>query len=394
MTPTLVHYGELTLIRAPYAVQPEPSRGRLYPVSDDFTRTPTARDRDRIIHSGSFRKLKGKTQVFLPGQGDYFRTRLTHSIEVAQIARTMARVLKLDEDLAESCGLAHDIGHTCFGHTGEYALQECMKNAGSFDHNEQALRALMIIERPYSDHAGLNLCWETVEGLLKHNGPLPATKRGPSIKHFDALMHLQLDSYASLEAQLAAVADDIAYNAHDVDDAHRAGVLSYEQIRSLPFYDEVLAELEPRLWHETERARIAHAMRKVISMWMDDVMTFTRANIAKVAPQTADDVRRAGFAMADFSEPTWAKLRQLKKRMLDEVYRHPSTDALRRRATELVTDLYTAFINDPALIPPDYRHREEFVPRAAADYIAGMTDRFAIATHAQLTGKPPMVYGV
>lgn len=394
MRARLVEYGEITLVRALYAVQPEPSRGRLYPASDDPQRTPTARDRDRVIHSGSFRKLKGKTQVFLNGQGDYYRTRLTHSIEVAQIARSMARVLQLDEDLAESCGLAHDIGHTCFGHTGEHALQECMQDAGGFDHNEQALRALMLIERPYSENPGLNLCWETLEGLLKHNGPLPQTKRGPTIRHFDALMHLQLDSYASLEAQLAAVADDIAYNAHDVDDAHRAGTLSYEQIRTLPFYDAILEDAEPLMWHETERARVAYAVRKVINLWMQDVLACTRANIAKVQPQSADDVRAAGFAMADFKDSTWAKLRKLKKRMLDDVYRHPSTDSLRQQAAQVVTDLYTSLINNPDLLPPEYRHREEFVPRAAADYIAGMTDRFAITTHAALTGKSPMIYGV
>jgi dGTPase len=386
----LVKFGNLELIRAPYAVQPRLNSGRLVPIEEGGERTPTQRDRDRVIHSGSFRKLKGKTQVFIDGQGDYFRTRLTHSIEVAQIARTLARSLQLDEDLAECCALAHDIGHTPFGHTGEDALEECMKPIGGFDHNEQALRALMVIERPYTEHAGLNLCWDTVEGLLKHNGPLKQSERGPTIREFDSKMHLRLDGYASLEAQMAAVSDDIAYNAHDVDDAHRAGLLDYEQIRALPFYKDILKDIESTMWHESERVRVTYATRQAIGLWIADVLANTRANIERVQPADAAAVRDAGFAMGDFAGTTWDDLKKLKRALMNNVYKHERIAGVRVAAAQIVTELFAAFVADSELLPPQYRHREEHLYRNIGDYIAGMTDLYAINKHLELTGRDLM----
>jgi dGTPase len=384
----LISYGNLQLVRAPYAVQPTTDSRRLYPINEGPDRTPTQRDRDRVIHSGCFRKLKGKTQVFIDGQGDYFRTRLTHSLEVAQVARSMARVLQLDEDLAECCALAHDIGHTPFGHTGEDALDECLQPIGGFDHNEQALRALMVIERPYTEHAGLNLCWDTVEGVLKHNGPLKAGERGPTIRKFDDMMQLRLDGHASLEAQLAAVADDIAYNAHDVDDAHRAGLLPYDRIRTLPFYDDALAAIETTMWHEDERTRVSYAVRHVIGEWVADVLANTRENIQRLQPVTADDIRNAGLTVGFFAGGTWDKMKKLKRIMLNEVYLSPSIVEMRKVAVQVVQETFAALLANPDHLPPEYRHTEEPLLRGIGDYIAGMTDRYAFTTHARLTGKP------
>ncbi|MGE3769949.1 MAG: deoxyguanosinetriphosphate triphosphohydrolase [Bdellovibrionales bacterium] len=389
---TTVKYGNLELVRAPYAVQPRKDVQRLQPIDEGDNRTPTQRDRDRVIHSGSFRKLKGKTQVFIDGQGDYFRTRLTHSMEVAQISRSMARILKLDEDLAECCALAHDIGHPPFGHTGEDALDECMKAVGGFDHNEQALRALMVIERPYNDQPGLNLCWDTLEGILKHNGPIAANERGPTIRDFDKKMDLRLDGHASLEAQLAAISDDIAYNAHDVDDAFRAGLLTFEQIRSMPFYKDVLDGGEAKLWSEDERGRVSYAVRHVIGLWVADAVANTKANLAKIKPSSADDIRNAGFTVGDFAPATWDEIKKLKKFMLDNVYRHPRLKEMRVGATRTVTELFAALMKDTDQLSPEYRMRDEGIERAIGDYIGGMTDHYVIATHKRLTGTTVLNY--
>ncbi len=380
---------------APFACDAAQSRGRLYAERPSPTRSAFQRDRDRIIHSTAFRRLAHKTQVFVPLDGDHFRTRLTHTIEVGQIARALARALALDEDLAEAVALAHDLGHTPFGHAGEGALETCMAPFGGFDHNAQALRVVTLLERRYARYDGLDLCWETLEGLVKHNGPLAgphARKPLPRyIAEFNAVFDLELASFASAEAQAAAQADDIAYNAHDIDDGLRAGLFSLEDLACVPFIGGLLEEIRA-LHPGLERPRVIHELtRRVITRFVEDVIEESRRRIARVAPQTPAEVRAAGEALVAFSPPMAEAERAIKKFLFPNMYRHPKVMGVWEQARAAISRLFPAFYETPALMPPEWAaqaeaRRGEERARIVADYIAGMTDRYALGECRRLFG--------
>jgi dGTPase len=367
---------------AAYAASPAASRGRFYPETESATRSCYSRDRDRIIHSTAFRRLKHKTQVFVQHEGDYYRTRLTHSLEVAQLARSLARTLEADEDLAETVALAHDLGHTPFGHAGEEALDAVTRDIGGFDHNAHALRLVTKLEHRYADFDGLNLTWETLEGLVKHNGPLTGAQPGP-IASFNKRWSLELESWPGLEAQLAALADDIAYVSHDIDDGLRAGIFTVQDLTTAPLAgDHVKGVLERH--GELELSRfIGELIRTLMSELMEDVLATTRANLAAGGFAGAAALRGAGRAMAGFSPALLPRLKALKAFQMQNMYRHPRIAGTMTRAQAVVTDLYEAFVADPALLPPDWTlAASEAVPGTVArDYIAGMTDRFALAEY-------------
>jgi dGTPase len=368
---------------APYAARPQTSRGRLYPEPESATRSCYSRDRDRIIHSTAFRRLKHKTQVFVQHEGDYYRTRLTHSLEVAQLARSLARTLQADEDLAETVALAHDLGHTPFGHAGEEALDAVTREIGGFDHNAHALRLVTKLEHRYADFDGLNLTWETLEGIVKHNGPLLNEPPGP-ITSFDRRWPLELQSWPGIEAQLAALADDIAYVSHDIDDGLRAGLFTVHDLLAWPLVGtHVKGVLERH--GELELSRfIGEMIRTLMSELMEDVLATTRANLQGLG--SAEAVRGAGRALAAFSPGLMARLKQLKTFQMDKMYRHPLVMASMTRAQGVVTNLYGAFVADPALLPPDWADaaRAAVPGTVARDYIAGMTDRFALAEYSRV----------
>ncbi|HEY4164651.1 MAG TPA: deoxyguanosinetriphosphate triphosphohydrolase [Dongiaceae bacterium] len=386
--------------RAPYASDPNASRGRLIAEPESATRSVFQRDRDRIIHSTAFRRLKHKTQVFVLHEGDHYRTRLTHSLEVAQIARSIARALGLDEDLAEALALAHDLGHPPFGHAGEESLDHCMQPFGGFDHNEQTFRVLTMLERRYAEFDGLNLSWETLEGIVKHNGPLtgPAAsakaKAKPvprTIADFSARWDLELGGFASAEAQVAAVADDIAYNNHDIDDGLRAGLFALDDLTDVPLAGPVVAEvrsLHPDL--ETGRA-IHETVRRMIGEMVTDVIVETKRRIAASKITTSRQVRALGQPVALFSEAMRANDLGLKRFLFQRMYRHPVVTEMTDRAKAVVADLFERHLADPTLLPEDWQAEigtagEAKTARVIADYIAGMTDNFAFATHRRLTG--------
>ena len=369
--------------RARYATRPEESRGRFYPEPESATRTCYSRDRDRIIHSSAFRRLKHKTQVFVQHEGDYYRTRLTHSLEVAQLARSLARTLSADEDLAETVALAHDLGHTPFGHAGEEALDAVTKDIGGFDHNAHALRLVTKLEHRYADFDGLNLTWETLEGLVKHNGPLIGSQPGP-IAGFDKRWPLELSSWPGLEAQLAALADDIAYVSHDIDDGLRAGIFTIKDLTTAPLAGgHVQGVLERH--GELELSRfIGELIRTLMSELMEDVLDQTRDNLAGLSSTAA--VRAAGRATAAFSPGLLGRLKALKTFQMDNMYRHPRVMVSMTRAQKVVTDLFKAFVADPDLLPADWATsaRAAVPGTVARDYIAGMTDRYALAEYARV----------
>ena len=373
---------------APYAVQATASRGRLHPEPESPTRSPFQRDRDRIIHSTAFRRLQYKTQVFVNHEGDFFRTRLTHSIEVAQIARSAARALRLDEDLTETLALAHDLGHPPFGHAGEEALNAAMKPFGGFDHNAQSLRVVTLLESRYAAFDGLNLTWETLEGLVKHNGPLP--RPPPYIADYNARHNLELATQASAEAQLAALADDIAYHSHDLDDGIRAGLFGPEDVAHLPVVGPALSaasraslDVPPRrLRHET--------IRRVIDALVSDMIEETGRRIAKLDPTSPQAVRRAKGRLVGFS-PAMAEANDAIKGFLHaRMYRHWRVNRMTTKAQRLTESLFRLLHADPSLLPDDWRARagEGGMARAAGvvcDYVAGMTDRFAMDEYRRLT---------
>ena len=368
---------------ASYAASPAASRGRFYPETESATRSCYSRDRDRIIHATAFRRLKHKTQVFVQHEGDYYRTRLTHSLEVAQLARSLARTLEADEDLAETVALAHDLGHTPFGHAGEEALDAATRDIGGFDHNAHALRLVTKLEHRYADFDGLNLTWETLEGLVKHNGPLTGTLPGP-IASFDKRWSLELGSWPGLEAQLAALADDIAYVSHDIDDGLRAGIFTIADIEAAPLAGEHARGVLARHGALELSRFIGELMRTLMSELMEDVLATSRANLKTVSG--AASVRGAGRAMAAFSPDLAARLKALKQFQMQNMYRHPRIAGSMARAQGVVTDLYQAFVADPALLPPDWAlaARQAVPGTVARDYIAGMTDRFALAEYARV----------
>jgi dGTPase len=378
--------------RAPYASHPEKSRGRLHPEPEHEMRSPFQRDRDRIIHSTAFRRLKHKTQVFVYHEGDHFRTRLTHSLEVAQIARTIARALGLDEDLAEAVGLAHDLGHTPFGHAGEEALNLEMQPYGGFSHNEQTLRILTRLEHGYAEFDGLNLTWETLEGTAKHNGPLmgPGIERPvpPSIAEYDRRYPLELDTFAGPEAQIAALADDIAYNNHDIDDGLRAGLFAVADLAEVPLVGPVFAEVGAR-YPGLDEARLIHeAIRRLIDRMVKDLVAETGRRLARSGVRTVEEVRQSGEPMAAFSEEMRNHDQALKRFLSERMYRHYRVNRMSSKARRVVRELFQLFLAEPECLPGEWRaltrDRAPETARIVADYLAGMTDRFALDEHRRL----------
>jgi len=373
---------------AAFATKPADSRGRLYQETESSTRTCYQRDRDRILHSTAFRRLKHKTQVFVQHEGDYYRTRMTHSLEVAQIARTIVRVLALDEDLAEAVSLAHDLGHTPFGHAGEEALAAASAAIGGFDHNAHALRLVTKLERRYADFDGLNLTWETLEGLVKHNGPIEPPMPAP-IASFDARWSLDLSSQPGLEAQIAALSDDIAYLSHDIDDGLRAGLFGTADLADAPLAGPQVRAIQKR-YGELEASRfIGELVRKLIGTLVDDLLAETRRRLAIVKPSSAADVRAAGRATAAFSRDMEREVAALKQFLFVRMYRHPRVMTSMNKAKQVVDDLFKALSGDPALLPADWaascRAASDAVTAGIVrDYIAGMTDSFALQEHQRI----------
>jgi dGTPase len=374
---------------APYASHPERSRGRLHAEPESPTRTPFERDRDRVIHSTAFRRLQYKTQVFVSHEGDHYRTRLTHSIEVAQIARSMARALALNEDLAEALALAHDLGHTPFGHAGEEALDVAMRAHGGFSHNDQTFRVLTRLERRYADFDGLNLTWETLEGTVKHNGPLARDHLPTTIAEYVARHDLELATWPSAEAQVAALADDIAYNNHDIDDGLRAGLFSVKDLTDLPLVGPVFAEVAAR-HPDIEEPRLIHeAIRRLIDRMVNDLVAETRTRIAAARVTSADDIRALGRPVASFSDAMRANDRALRAFLMERMYRHYRVRRMQAKANRVVSELYAFFCADPLCLPTEWRAQartpnDAATARTVADYIAGMTDRFALDEHWRL----------
>ncbi|MDR6632531.1 dGTPase [Phyllobacterium sp. 1468] len=387
--------------RAPYACDPEKSRGRLVPESESPTRTVFQRDRDRIIHSTAFRRLKHKTQVFIAHEGDHYRTRLTHTIEVAQIARALARSMRLDEDLAEAIALVHDFGHTPFGHTGEDALNEKMHDFGGFDHNAQSLRIVTNLEKRYAEFDGLNLTWETLEGLVKHNGPL-TDAHGAGLKHpvptaiiaYNAQHDLELARFASLEAQCAAIADDIAYNAHDIDDGLRSGLLTLDALEAVPIIGDILRAVRQK-YPTLDDVRTSHEIvRRQITIMVEDVISAAQANLETVRPQTVDDIHAAGRMIVGFSAPLREQEKTLKAFLYKNLYFHDSVVRVRKSADRIVRELFDAYLADAQCMPEGWRESEKQGDLAArarlvADFLAGMTDTYAVREHRRLFDHTP-----
>ncbi|HEX3860679.1 MAG TPA: deoxyguanosinetriphosphate triphosphohydrolase [Stellaceae bacterium] len=378
--------------RAPYASHPEQSRGRLHKEPESDMRSPFQRDRDRIIHSTAFRRLKHKTQVFVYHEGDHYRTRLTHSLEVAQIARTVARTLGLDEDLAEAVGLAHDLGHTPFGHAGEEALNVEMEPFGGFSHNDQTLRILTRLERRYAEFDGLNLSWEALEGTAKHNGPLlgpgAAHPVPPWIAEYDRQHPLALDTHPGPEAQVAALADDIAYNNHDIDDGLRAGLFTVADLADVPLVGPMFDEVARRYPGLDESRLIHESIRRVIDRMVRDLVAETGRRLAESGVASVDEVRRLGRPMAAFSDEMRQHDRALKGFLFERMYRHYRVNRMSSKARRVVRDLFQLFLGEPECLPGEWRPSPRGTPletaRIVADYLAGMTDRFALDEHRRL----------
>ena len=376
--------------RAPYACDPARTRGREFPIEGMLARGPRSayqRDRDRIVHSIAFRRLRHKTQVFVAPDGDHYRVRLTHSLEVAQIGRVIARALGLDEDLTEALCLAHDIGHPPFGHAGEEALDSALQRHGGFDHNAHCLRVLMRLESPYCEHEGLNLSWELLEGLAKHNGPVGMVPW--ALAELDSEFPLDLTRWSSLEAQVAALADDIAYDNHDIDDGLRAGFLDLDELLSLDFVAEHWRAIERKFPDAPQDRRLRELVRSQIGWMVNDVIGETAMRARDMA--SVEDVRAAGRATAAFSSALEAQERALKTFMYARLYHHPQQIQTADRARAVTAELYAAYAQDPGLMEEGWLARlpaeEPQRSRHIADYIAGMTDRFAIAAHARIYGR-------
>ncbi|HEY5210608.1 MAG TPA: deoxyguanosinetriphosphate triphosphohydrolase [Stellaceae bacterium] len=378
---------------AAYACRSARSRGRLHPEAESPTRSPYQRDRDRVIHSTAFRRLQYKTQVFVYHEGDHYRTRLTHSLEVAQIARSIARALRLNDDLAEALALAHDLGHTPFGHAGGDALDEAMRPYGGFEHNDQTLRVLTRLERHYAEFDGLNLTWETLEGVVKHNGPLIGGPGAPplpaTIAEYVMRHDLALDAWPSAEAQVAALSDDIAYNNHDIDDGLRAGLFAVADLADVPLAGPVFRAVaahypgieEPRLVHE--------AIRRMIDLMVSDLIAETTRRIAAAGVADLEDIRALGAPTVAFSETMRANDKALKSFLFDHMYRHFRVNRMASKARRVVAELFALLHNEPDCLPSEWRHQAETKSpaqraRIVADYIAGMTDRYALDEHRRL----------
>ena len=361
---------------APYAVSSANSRGRKIAETSPAGRTEFQRDRDRIIHSGAFRRLEYKTQVFVNHEGDLFRTRLTHSMEVAQIARSITRRLHLNEDLAEAISLAHDLGHTPFGHAGQDALNACMKDYGGFEHNLQSLRVVDVLEQHYAEFDGLNLCFETREGILKHCSPAAAAQLGDVGERFLQSQH------PSLEAQIANLADAIAYNNHDVDDGLRSGLITLEQLADVPLVQQHILQVR-QLYPDLPARRVVHeTVRRMINTLVSDLIQQSRANIAAQSLTCLDDVRAAPPLIA-FSADIFAQHQELKRFLRTNMYHHYQVERMSHKARRIISDLFNVFMENPALLPPQFQPKADHA-RAVADYIAGMTDRYAMREHGRI----------
>ncbi|KIC48600.1 deoxyguanosinetriphosphate triphosphohydrolase [Tateyamaria sp. ANG-S1] len=375
---------------APYASDPARARGRRWPEEEMSFRSPFQRDRDRIIHASAFRRLKHKTQVFVEHEGDYYRTRLTHSIEVAQVARTIAGALGLNDCLTEAVALAHDLGHPPFGHTGEDALQSLMAPYGGFDHNAQAIKIVTRLECHYADFDGLNLTWEALEGIAKHNGPVVGDLPY-ALAEYDAEHDLELSTHASAEAQVAALSDDIAYNNHDLHDGLRAGLFSEDDICDLPMIGLAFAEVDS-LYPALDAMRRRHeGLRRVFAAMVTDVVNTSRSLLADSGAQSVEDIRHLGRPVIRFSDALWSDLKQIRAFLFTNMYRAPSVMVERERVTCIVNDLFPLFISQPDLLPTEWRRNVDIgdeiaLARSVSDYISGMTDRFALQEHIRLTG--------
>jgi dGTPase len=386
--------------RARYSADFRASRGRRYDEPPSPTRTPFQRDGDRITHSTAFRRLRDKTQVFLAGADDHFRTRLTHTLEVARIARTLARTLGLDEDLAEAVALAHDLGHTPFGHAGERALNAAMAPYGGFDHNAQSFRIVTLLERRYPRFDGLNLSWEVLEGIAKHNGPLTARDGTPLPRHaahlalYDRTIDLMLWTQPSLEAQIATVADDIAYAAHDIDDGARAGLLVLDELGGLDLVGDIMRGIA-REYPGLERPRFAHELsRRLLTALIEDVLAETQRRVGEAGPRSSDEVRSAGRPLGGFSQGVYAANRAIKAYLSHAVYRHPSVLGVMQRGEEILTRLFARYLADPTALPPEWRtglDRADDADRArrVADFLAGQTDGYAQHEYIRLFDEKP-----
>jgi dGTPase len=379
-------------MRAPFASDPARARGRRVREEESTFRSCFQRDRDRIIHASAFRRLKHKTQVFIEHEGDYYRTRLTHSIEVAQVARTISGALGLNAELTEAVALAHDLGHTPFGHTGEDALSALMAPYGGFDHNAQAIRIVTHLERHYADFDGLNLTWETLEGIAKHNGPVTGDIPW-ALEAYNRHHDLELHTYASAEAQVAAIADDVAYNHHDLHDGLRAELFSTDELAELPILRDNFAAVDA-LYPDLNYYRRRHeALRRFFGVLVEDVINFARTRLAEIDPQSVTDVRMAGQTVIRFSDPVFQDLKVIRAFLFDRMYRAPSVVKMRAEVTQVVEELFPYFMAHTDHLPKQWRkdveevESETALARIVSDYISGMTDRFALQEHARLIGR-------
>jgi dGTPase len=391
--------------RSVYACDPDRSRGRLFDEPPSRTRSPFRRDCDRVIHSTAFRRLKHKTQVFVFHEGDHYRTRLSHSLEVAQIARALARQLGLDEDLTETLALAHDLGHPPFGHAGERALDACLRAHGGFDHNAQTLRVVTALEHRYPDFDGLNLTWEALEGIVKHNGPLTDRSGAavgryrdhgipPGISDYVGAYDLELWSFASLEAQVAAIADDIAYDAHDIDDGLRAGLFTVDDLRIMPLTAEMIAGISKHYPDLDDGRRGAELVRELISYLIGSVVSEARGRLAAAKPTSVDDVRNHGEVLIGFSADVAQAEAEIKAFLKLHMYRHPRVMRVMGEAEQILFDLFARYQKVPGdlpaeWLPPDSRDNEAECARRIGNFIAGMTDRFALTEHQRLFDSTP-----
>ena len=391
--------------RAPFAADPLASRGRRFAEPESRSRNDFRRDCDRIIHSAAFRRLAHKTQVFVYHEGDHYRTRLTHTLEVVQIARSLARALGLDEDLAECLALAHDLGHSPFGHAGERALDACVADYGGFDHNAQALRLVTDLERRYAHFDGLNLTWETLEGLVKHNGPLLTRDGKPTARYaahgvpgpilsYDRVQPLELSSFASAEAQVAAIADDIAYDAHDIDDGLRAELFTLEDIAAVPLIGDIVAEINAQSPGLEPQRRVHELVRRVITRMIEEVTAESLRRLAALMPQSAADVRAAPDAVIAFSPVMAAADKAIKGFLYPRMYRHQWVMRVMAEAEQVVRELFAHYRANPADLPSEWREGLNVADdatraRRIADYIAGMTDRYALIEHARFCKNTP-----
>lgn len=389
-------YNYCALPLAIYACRPDQSLGRIYEEEESATRSPFQRDRDRIIHASAFRRLKYKTQVFVYHEGDHFRTRLSHTLEVAQIARSLARALMVNEDLAEAVSLAHDLGHTPFAHIGEHFLQECMENYDGFEHNDQSLRILTKLERKYPGWPGLNMTWETLEGVVKHNGPMnfkPDEKMPNTLKDVQLQTDLRLDTYASVEAQIAAIADDIAYNNHDVEDGLRAGMFGLKDLEELALMGPIIKKAREDWPDIKDHYIIQETIREMIGTMVTDVLEETGKRLKELNPQSPEDVRQAGDKVVAFSPPMYTMVEELRAFLYKRMYRHYTVNRIWTKVERIIPELFDAFMRQYKLLPDHWQIRVEEAgglidnvaqARIVCDYIAGMTDRYAVREHERL----------